>query len=257
VNKYSNYQSDVVEEEYGTEPLRPRSSVKRYRQGDYQGAATTPVTQRSSRQRASQSGRVTGGSRTDRITRTQEFSRGETEKLSSGWQQQTMRPGPSRAVKPQRRKSNRQPSALSTWWHQQSTLTHVASGMVAAVIGAVVGWHGVTAWENNYADPMNYTQTAHRDTMTATIEGHHVQIRAFVDASGHLTAVVIPDGNGKPQLFQSPSTVPFAHSMVEVTKTNLGYTVTAHGPFDDSLLPSRPHDVSFLLPLDQQKPQGK
>lgn len=138
----------------------------------------------------------------------------------------------------------------------QRHLVSIGGGMCTALLLIVVGWSLVAGYSNAIGDPLTYTQTAHRDTKTVIIAGHHAQVVAFIGEHGHLQAVVIPDG-GKPQLFQG-DVVPFAKPMISVEQDKHGdIIVTVQGPFGDTLLPTRPTVQSWKLLLDQQKTQGK
>ena len=257
-HQYSQYPRDVAEEqEYHTEPPRFPNSTRRYRQGDFQGAMTVPVAQRSSLQSASRPSRTTGASRARREVQTQEFYRGETEKLSNDWQP-PVQARPSKAVKPlpsqlQQRLQDYRSVHQGNWIRRH--LAAIGGGMCTALLLIVVGWSLLAAYSNAIGDPLAYTQTAHRDAKTVVITGHHAHVVAFIGEQGHLEAVVIPDG-GKPQLFEG-DVVPFANPMISVEqKKNSDIIVTVRAPFGDMLLQTRPTTLSWKVPVDQ-KPQGK
>lgn len=251
--QYAQPQSDVADEEYDTEPPRPRSSVKRYQPGDYhQGAPTTPVTQRSSRQLASRPSRTTSASRAGREARTQEFYSGKTERLSPDWQQGSPRQWPSRAVKPQVSRVQWRLQGYHLQPHQRFAMA-IGGGMCAALLLLVMGWHLLTLYLNLVGDPLAYTQSANRNAASVTIAGHRAQIYAFVDEQKHLEAIVLPDG-GKPQLLTG-GIVPFAHPLIAVEQDKNGdVLVTVQGPFDDNWFwPQRSGEQSWVLPVEKGK----
>lgn len=258
VNQSSPYPPDCV----GADEVRRMPPSQRRYIADDTNADVDPITQcppsSIPRRRASRSDQSTGTSLRRRETKTEEFFTTQTERLSPHRQPQVIRKGtqPSRAVKPfPRQQQFDRPLLWKTCLRHP--LAAAGGGMCTALFLVVVGWHLTTWYANILGDPLAYTQSSDRNTARVTIAGHHAQVYAFIDTQKHLDAVVIPDGNGKPQLLTGKE-ISFAHPMVSVNQENDGdITVTVQGQYDDNWFwPQRPTTQNWTLSLDQ-KPQGQ
>lgn len=127
----------------------------------------------------------------------------------------------------------------------------------------VLLWCGVRvcAWYmNTFHDPLTYTQTAHKDTVTVTDpQGKQYQVRAFVDAENRVALLVIPGNDagkarilvGEPTNIDNPQ-----QAMLSVTASGTEITVTALGPVVPIWFSTSQQGAQYNVDITQKQQGG-
>ena len=119
-----------------------------------------------------------------------------------------------------------------------------------SVIQVIVGW------TNGVSDPAYYTQTAHLDAVTVTLDaqGHQSQVRAFVDVQGHLDLLVLPTGDtSKAHVIVGPALLfrNVQHVTLLVTAKGSVATILAQGPLQVNYLATTRESSTWVFDLKQ------
>ena len=136
-------------------------------------------------------------------------------------------------------------------------LVSIGIGMSAMLVAWLLLVLVIVGWTNTFSDPGHYTQTAHLDTVTVTTDaqGHQSQVRAFLDAQGHLDLLVLPTGDtSKARVVVGPSPLSFhdlQHVTITVTAQGSVVTVLAQGPLEANYLATMRQTSSWTVDLKQ------
>ena len=135
----------------------------------------------------------------------------------------------------------RRPQPQAHGKHQRKhALVFVGLGMGAMLALWLLAVQALVGWVNTVSDPRYYTQTAHLDTVTISTDaqGHQSQVRAFIDAQGHLDMLVLPVSDSSkahvvigPTLFRD-----LEHGTISVTAQGSVVTVLVQGPLQANFL---------------------
>lgn len=129
-----------------------------------------------------------------------------------------------------------------------------------AVLGLIVVQAG--AWfTRTFSDPSYYTQTAHLDTTTVTDpQGNRSQVRAFIDAQGHLDLSIMPDDPSKSRVIIGSTLTsiddPQHKAILIVTASGTTVTVTAQGPLLASWYTTYRQSVQWSVDISQKQQQS-
>lgn len=117
---------------------------------------------------------------------------------------------------------------------QRHPLFYVGAGMCSLLLLWTFGIHLHAWWNNTEVDPPYYTQIAHRDSViVADGHGHSSQARAFIDATGRLDILVVPNGDvGAAHIIAGPhlAMADPQHAMIDLTAKGTLLTVSVQGP---------------------------
>ena len=127
--------------------------------------------------------------------------------------------------------------------HQRKhALVFVGLGMGAMLALWLLAVQVMVGWTNTVSDPRYYTQTAHLDTVTISTDaqGHQSQVRAFIDAQGHLDMLVLPvSDSSKAHVVIGPTLSSISDpqkATITVTAKGIVITVTIQGPLQANFL---------------------
>jgi len=137
----------------------------------------------------------------------------------------------------------RRPQSHMRISHQRKhALVFVGLGMIAMLLIWMFGVLALVGWVNTVSDPRYYTQTAHLDTVTVStdVQGHQSQVRAFIDAQGHLDMLVLPvSDSSKAHVVIGPTLSSISDpqkATITVTAKGTVITVTIQGPLQANFL---------------------
>ena len=135
----------------------------------------------------------------------------------------------------------RRPQSHMRISHQRKhALVFVGLGMIAMLLIWMFGVLALVGWVNTVSDPRYYTQTAHLDTVTVStdVQGHQSQVRAFIDAQGHLDLFVLPVSDiSKAHVVIGPTLFrDLEHGTISVTAQGSVVTVLVQGPLQANFL---------------------
>ena len=137
----------------------------------------------------------------------------------------------------------RRPQAHMRISHQHKhALVFVGLGMIAMLLIWMFGVLALVGWVNTVSDPRYYTQTAHLDTVTVSTDaqGHQSQVRAFIDAQGHLDMLIVPtEDMRKAHVVIGPTLSSISDpqkATITVTAKGTVITVTIQGPLQANFL---------------------
>ena len=137
----------------------------------------------------------------------------------------------------------RRPQQQTRISHQRKhALVFVGVGMAAMLALWLLAVQVMVAWTNTVHDPGYYTQTAHLDTVTISTDaqGHQSQVRAFIDAQGHLDMLVLPvSDSSKAHVVIGPTLSSISDpqkATITVTAKGTVVTVTIQGPLQANFL---------------------
>lgn len=141
---------------------------------------------------------------------------------------------------------------------QKHPLLYIGIGMCSLLIAWILGLNAYVWFVNTYADPLAYTQTAHRDTVIVVDQGHQEQAHAFVDQHNHIDLVIVPDGDvSKAHIIEGPSLLSDSPQHITLTLTTHGtaITVDAQGPLEvDFLGTNRPNSIEWTTDVNGKQP---
>ena len=137
----------------------------------------------------------------------------------------------------------RRPQPQAHGKHQRKhALVFVGLGMGAMLALWLLAVQAMVGWTNTVSDPRYYTQTAHLDTVTISTDaqGHQSQVRAFIDAQGHLDMLVLPvSDSSKAHVVIGPTLSSISDpqkATITVTAKGTVITVTIQGPLQANFL---------------------
>lgn len=135
-------------------------------------------------------------------------------------------------------------------------LMYVGAGMVVMLVVWILFVQIIVAWTNGVYTPSHYTQTAHLDvaTVITDVQGHQGQVRAFLDAQGHLDLLVLPMGDtSKAHVIVGPTLLfhHLDHVTVTVTARGSVATVLAQGPLEANYLATAQDSSTWIFDLKQ------
>ena len=137
----------------------------------------------------------------------------------------------------------RRPQSHMRISHQRKhALVFVGLGMIAMLLIWMFGVLALVGWVNTVSDPRYYTQTAHLDTVTVSTDaqGHQSQVRAFIDAQGHLDMLIVPtEDMRKAHVVIGPTLSSISDpqkATITVTAKGTVITVTIQGPLQANFL---------------------
>jgi len=141
-------------------------------------------------------------------------------------------------------------------------LVFVGIGMLVLMV-CWIGLVRVVVWgTNTFHDPGYYTQTAHLDTVTVTMdEGHQSQIRAFLDAQGHVDMLILPVGGDTSKARVVVGPVPSSitnpqQATITVTAKGTVVTITLQGPEEANYLTTMRQSSSWIIDLKPAAGKG-
>ena len=150
---------------------------------------------------------------------------------------QTVRPRSAHAATPTRQLPPLQSSRRQLHW-----VVILGMGMAAMLALWLLAVQAMVGWTNTVSDPRYYTQTAHLDTVTISTDaqGHQSQVRAFIDAQGHLDMLVLPvSDSSKAHVVIGPTLSSISDpqkATITVTAKGTVITVTIQGPLQANFL---------------------
>jgi len=150
---------------------------------------------------------------------------------------QTVRPRSAHAAAPTRQLPPLQSSRRQLHW-----VVILGMGMAAMLALWLLAVQALVGWTNTVSDPRYYTQTAHLDTVTISTDaqGHQSQVRAFIDAQGHLDMLVLPvSDSSKAHVVIGPTLSSISDpqkATITVTAKGTVITVTIQGPLQANFL---------------------
>ena len=145
--------------------------------------------------------------------------------------------------------------------HQRKhALVFVGLGMVAMLLIWMLGVTAMVGWVNTVSDPRYYTQMAHLDTVTVSTDaqGHQSQVRAFIDAQGHLDLLIVPIGDmRKAHVVVGPTlSQDFQHVTITVTAQGSAVTILVQGPLEANYLTTTRKTSTWVVDFKQLSKGG-
>ena len=145
--------------------------------------------------------------------------------------------------------------------HQRKhALVFVGLGMVAMLLIWMLGVTAMVGWVNTVSDPRYYTQMAHLDTVTISTDaqGHQSQVRAFIDAQGHLDLLIVPTGDmRKAHVVVGPTlSQDFQHVTITVTAQGSVVTILVQGPLEANYLTTTRKTSTWVVDFKQLSKGG-
>ena len=144
--------------------------------------------------------------------------------------------------------------------HQRKhALVFVGLGMIAMLLIWMLGVTAMVGWVNTVSDPRYYTQMAHLDVVMVKIDAHNEsQVRAFIDAQGHLDLLIVPTGDmRKAHVVVGPTlSQDFQHVTITVTAQGSVVTILVQGPLEANYLTTTRKTSTWVVDFKQLSKGG-
>ena len=156
----------------------------------------------------------------------------------------------------------RRPQPQAHGKHQRKhALVFVGLGMGAMLALWLLAVQAMVGWTNTVSDPRYYTQTAHLDTVTISTDaqGHQSQVRAFIDAQGHLDMLVLPvSDSSKAHVVGGPTLLDLQlqHGTITVTAQGSVATILMQGPLEANYLTTTRKTSTWVVDFKQLSKGG-